>query len=122
MTQITRPTQIATLLQTLTEGDGKALGTELETYIADLEAKQPDRPTRITAILKAIGATHPADIMAILETYVVALEVKQQPAPSNTIQAPLWDPNNPPVWSHQRQVEREQRRRERAVKKLNNYQ
>jgi hypothetical protein len=122
MTQITRPSQIAAVLRTLSSGDGKALGTELETYIAELEAKQPDRPTRITAILQSIGAWHPADIMTALETYILALEAKQHSAPSDTIQTPLWDPNNPPVWSHQREVERQQRRRERALKKLNNYQ
>jgi hypothetical protein len=57
-----------------------------------------------------------------LEAYISDLEAKQQAVPPEQKQTFVWDPNNPPLWSHQHQVEREQHRREQALKKKNNYQ
>ena len=120
MNHIERPTQITTILKTIHSGDDPETSAELETYIADLEAKQPDRPSRIAAILKNIGSDYPADMGTSLEAYISDLEAKQQAVQSEHNPAPAWDPNNPPIWSHQHQVEREHHRREQALKKLNN--
>ena len=120
MTHIDRPTQITTILKTIGSGADAEIRAELETYITDLEAKQPDRPTRIAAILRTIGSGYTADIAISLEAYISDLEARQQavlPGADHT----SWDPDNSPAWSHQRSVEREQHRRERAVKKINNY-
>jgi hypothetical protein len=122
MKHIDRPTQITTILKTIGSGAAGEIRTELEKYIADLEAKQPDRPGRITTILKDIGTRYPADTGISLEAYISDLEAKQQAVLPGNNHTPSWDPDNPPVWSHQRSMQREQHRQERALKKLNNYQ
>lgn len=81
---------------------------------------QSDRPAQIVAFLNTMAANYPADI-ASLEAYIAGLEAGQQTVTANNILS-LWDPENPPEWSHQRTVERAKRRRERALRKLNNYQ
>jgi len=83
--------------------------------------KQPDRPARIATILATIGLEYSIDVGVTLEAYISDLEANQQAVLPNG-HIPSWDPNNPPIWSHQRQVKREQHRRERAWKKQNNYQ
>jgi hypothetical protein len=121
MKHIDRPIQISTILKTMSSGDDTKVRAELETYIADLEAKQPDRPMRITAILKDIGAHYPADMRAALEVYVSDLEARQQAVlPDNNL-TPTWDTKNPPVWSHERSVQRDRHHREQALKKHNDY-
>jgi hypothetical protein len=120
MRNIDRPTQITTILSTICTGDAAESGAELEAYIADLEAKQPHRPTRITAILRTIGSQYPAGTGILLEEYISNLEAKQQ-AMQPSDRTPSRDPNNPPVWSHQRSVQRAQQRREHALKMRNYY-
>jgi hypothetical protein len=122
MKSIDRPTQITTILKTICSEDDTAISAELETYIADLEAKQPIRPARVAAILRTIGSQYPADMEISLEAYISDLEARQQADLPGNDHTPSWDPDNPPIWSNQRQVEREQHRRERALRKQNNYQ
>ena len=117
MKSINRPTPITTILNTVSSGSDAAISTQLETYIADLEAKQPDRPKAIIEILSMIGSRYTVDLQAVLETYIANLEAKQQTAAPLKALPPALDPNNPPVWSHQRTAEREQHRRERALLK-----
>ncbi len=122
MKHIDRPTQITTALRTIALGDDSEISTELEAYIADLEAKQPERPSRIAAILETIASHYPAEMGISLGAYISNLEAKQQAVLPDNTQIPSWDPNNPPIWSQQRHNEREQHRREHALKKQNNYQ
>lgn len=117
MTVANRPNPIKTILKTLDSGDDP-YSAELEIYIAELEAKQPVRPSRITAILTSIGLQYSADIETTLEAYISDLESKQQTVSQESDN----DPENLPVWSHERAKKRAQHRRERALKKLNNYQ
>jgi hypothetical protein len=121
MKAVDRPTQITTFLKTVSSKDDGEIRTELETYIADLEAKQPDRPTRIAAILRTIGSQYPADVRAFLEDYVSDLEARQQTVLPGGNHIPAWDPNNPPIWSHERSVQRDHHIREHAWKKQNHY-
>ena len=122
MKHIDRPIQISTILKTMSAGDDAEVRTQLEIYIADLEAKQPDRPMRIAAILKDIGAHYPADVKAALEAYISDLEARQQAVLPDNDLAPTWDPKNPPVWSHERSVQRDRHIRKHALKKQNHYQ
>jgi hypothetical protein len=93
------------------------VGTSLETYIADLEAKQPQRPAQISAILKRVDTDHPLDMGLFLEGYVSDLEAKQQAKParrgisSQEIEGRYWHG-----------VKREQQHRARALRKQNNAQ
>lgn len=121
MSHINRPPKIAIILETIDSEKDTAIRTELERYIANLEARQPDRPDRIAAILKSIGTAYSAELEGALETYIAGLEAVQQPLQSEIDHHDLWDPENPPVWSQQRFMERERQRRERAVKKQNDY-
>jgi len=121
MKYVDRPTQITTILKTIHSGDDDEISAELEMYIADLEAKQPNRPTQIAAILRSIDSQYPGDMGVSLKAYISNLEANQQVVQPESNHTPSWDPNNPPIWSHQRQVKREQHRREQALKKQNNY-
>ena len=80
MTQADRSIRITTILKTIDSGDDAEISAELETYIADLEAKQPARPPRIAALLKTIDSQYPADMGISLEVYISDLEAKQQTA------------------------------------------
>ncbi len=108
-----RPEQIDNILNSLAPDDETM--TELQTYIADLEAKQPDRPERIIAVLKDIAARYPAEAMAFLEAYLSELEANQQSVPPD--KAPL--PTESPYW---RSVRREKERKARALRRKNNFQ
>jgi hypothetical protein len=121
MKHIERPDQITTILKTIHSGDDPAISAELEAYIAALEAKQPDRPARIAAILETISSEYPADVEISLETYISDLEAKQRAVLSSNNHTPSWDPNNPPIWSQQRHNEREQHRRQHALRKQHDY-
>lgn len=121
MKSLDRPTQITEILRALSLADSQKISAELAAYIADLEAKQPERPAQIAEILRTIASQYPVDIATALETYISTLESRQQAIAPNTAPPLVWDRNNPPVWSHQRSVERDQHRRERALKKQNNY-
>jgi hypothetical protein len=120
MNHLDRPKQIATILRTIGSGIHPEMGAELERYITELEAKQPNRPTQVAEILETISSQYPAEMQSALEAYIANLEAKQQSGLLASNHAALRDPNNPPVWSHQRTVQREQHRRERALKKQNN--
>jgi hypothetical protein len=113
MKSINRPTPITTILNTISSGSDAAVSTQLETYITDLEAKQPDRPKAITEILSMIGSRYTVDSQAVLESYIANLEAKQRPIKNQA----AFDANNPPIWSQQRTAEREQHRHERALLK-----
>ena len=119
MKQINRPDQINLFLKTIGTSDDIEIGRELETYIAELEAKQPDRPTRIATILRQIDTQYPEEIGTSLEIYISELEARQQTVPSGNGYIPARDTNNPPVWSHARAVRREQQIRQRALRKQN---
>ena len=83
--------------------------------------KHPDRPAQIDTILNTIRSDYPADVGDTLEAYISDLEAGQKavlPAPDDT---PSWDPDNSPRWSHRRLAKREQHRRERALRKQNDY-
>jgi len=115
MTHINRPTQIATILETIGSGEDHEISAELETYIADLEAKQPDRPSRIATILQTVSSQYPVDMGSALEAYIADLEASQQPIPSG--KAPR---DSASLYWHG--VKREQQRRARSLRKQNNYQ
>jgi hypothetical protein len=74
-----------------------------------------NRPTQITTILNMVNAEHPADIGASLETYISSLEANQQIAP-------LGENASDPTRLYWLGVKRQQNRRLRALRKLNNYQ
>jgi len=116
MKSINRPTPITTILKTISSGPDTAISAQLETYIADLEAKQPDRPKAITEILSVIGSRYTVDAQTSLEAYIANLEAKQQPI-TPVKKSVAFEANNPPVWSQQRTAEREQHRHERALLK-----
>ena len=83
--------------------------------------KQPDRPAQIATVLKTIESEYSADVGATLEAYISSLEANQLVMlPTDNHPLSLF-PIKPPIWSHMRVVERENHRRERAVKKQNNY-
>jgi hypothetical protein len=121
MKHLERPAQISSILQTIYSRDEAEISTELEAYIADLEAKQPDRPSRIADILRNIDSQYSADIGSALESYISDLEARQQTFRSKNYQTSTWDPKNPPIWSHQHQVEREQHRRKQALQKQSHH-
>ena len=113
MTLANRPTAITTILRNLDSGGDAALSANLEAYIAELESRQQDRPAHITAILQKIGSQY-ADMGLTLETYLSNLEANQQLIQTET---PAWDEENPPVWSHERAMQRKHHRQERALRK-----
>ena len=84
--------------------------------------KKPIRPAQIATILKTVGSEYPADVGTTLEAYISYLEAKQLAILPNDDYAPSLYPDNPPKWSHVRAVERENRRRIRALRRQNNYQ
>jgi hypothetical protein len=112
MTRAARPNQIAEILKTIAAEYPNDMGADLEVYIADLEANQPDRPPQIAAILKTIDTDHPLDMGMFLETYISALEAGQRTTPSGK-KGTLRDPERQ-YWQG---VEREKQRRSRAVRK-----
>jgi hypothetical protein len=83
--------------------------------------KQPNRPAQIDTLLKTVGSEYPADVRATLEAYISSLEANQLVLRPNDNYAPSQDHTKPPMWSHMRVVERENYRRERALRKQNNY-
>jgi hypothetical protein len=113
----TRPAHIIATLNTVASNQDAQLSAELETYIADLEAKQPERPRRIADILKTLTDQYPAEEMASLGAYISALEANQQRALTNPTA-----PDKIPMWSHLRTMQREEQRRQRAIRKRNDYQ
>ena len=108
-----RPEQMDSILNSLVTED--ELITELQAYIADLEAKQPDRPSRITKCLEEIALRHPAETMASLEAYLSELEAHQQPVPLGKVA----HSSTELYW---RSVRREKERKARALRRQNNYQ
>lgn len=117
MTHTTRPKQITTILNSLDAAKTDAGSIELETYIAELEARQPTRPTHITSILSDIDSQYPADIVFALETYIANLESNQQVTKRKQKNAPVLEGEPAPIWSHKRAEQRRQRRHRRATLK-----
>lgn len=118
MTFTQRPAEVTTILKTICSGADAKISTQLEAYIAKLEANQPDRPHEITEILNVIGSHYTVGLQTLLEKYLSKLESTQQPVKDVAV----YDPNNPPVWSHQRTVERQLHLQKRAFEKANNRQ
>ncbi len=116
MKSINRPTPITTVLNTIS-ADAHSETTELESYIANLEALQQDRPSRINEILSMIGSQYSVDVQAILEAYISNLEGKQYAVPPSNKRTASLELNNLPVWSHQRTLERERHHKEHALTK-----
>ena len=116
MTHADRPTQIAAILEMLRAEFPADMMASLETYMVDLEARQPDRPDYIAAILKAIGSGNPSDTEASLEAYIADLEARQQ-APAYGKRASSRDS----TWLYWHGVKRAQQRREHALRKQDNY-
>ena len=114
MTHAARPTQIAAILETLRTEFPADIMASLETYMTDLEAKQPDRPDQIVAILKAIDEAHTVDTTAPLEVYIADLEARQQAIP-------LRKSSQDVVKLYWQGVKRDQQHRARALRKQNNY-
>lgn len=117
-----RPIAILTILKALRSGEDAIITDELEVYIADLEARRPDRPIRIMEILTTLRSHYPAEMSEALELYIADLEVNQQIAYLRNISTSSNGSDQVPVWSHQRSVERAQRRQERVLKRQNDYQ
>jgi predicted KAP-like P-loop ATPase len=107
----TRPEQIDKILNSLDAADDMTI--ELETYIADLEAKQPDRPSGITRCLEEVALRHSAEAMASLEAYLLKLEANQQPVPLSM--APVST-----EFLYWRSVKREKEHKAHALRKQNN--
>jgi hypothetical protein len=103
-----RPEQIDSILNSL--GTEDVLITELQTYIADLEAKQPDRPSSITRCLEEVALHQSAETMASIEAYLSELEAHQQPVPPGKTKAAT----ESRYWHS---VRRENERRARALRK-----
>jgi hypothetical protein len=112
-----RPTQIATSLEMLRAEFPADMMASLETYMVDLEARQPDRPDYIAAILKAIGSGHSTDTAASLEAYIADLEARQQTRLPGTSA-----PSRDSVWLYWHGVKRAKQHQERALRKQNNHQ
>jgi hypothetical protein len=107
-----RPEQIDEILNSLDTDDETM--TELQKYIADLEAKQPDRPSRIIRCLEEVELHHSAEVVASLEAYLSELEANQQPVPlGNKTKVS----NESRYWHS---VRREKERKARALRKQNN--
>lgn len=81
---------------------------------------QLTRPDQIDTILDKINTQLPYEMSVILEKYISKLESNQKVTQLGDTVA--WNKDNPPIWSQARVEKRAQRRRERAAKKLNNYQ
>ena len=108
-----RPEQIDSILNSM--GPDDETMAELQIYIADLEAKQPDRPSRIIRCLEEVELRHSAEVMASLEAYLSELEANQQPVPSHK----ALPPTESPYW---RSVRRQKETKASALRKQNNYQ
>lgn len=80
-----------------------------------------NRPAQITTVLEAIGQHYPAEVVNPLESYIADLESRQQTTASRHEIAPSADADAPPIWSYQRVLKREQKRRERAARELRLY-
>ena len=83
--------------------------------------KQINRPAQITAILKKMDSDYSTEAETFLETYISSLEAKEQLGPSGKAPQVQWDLDNPPLWSHERAMQRQQHRRERVTRSLNEY-
>jgi hypothetical protein len=83
--------------------------------------KHIERPSKITASLKIIEAEFPADIAASLEAYIEALEANQRNLLPDDTGLSIPETSIPPIWSHQRMMEREAHIHERVLKKLDHY-
>ncbi len=116
MTFTHRPSEVTTILKTICSGADIKISTQLETYIVNLEAKQPNRPREITEILSVIGSHYTVGLQALLEDYIAKLEATQQPTAQTQTETAL-EANTLPAWSHQRTLERQLHRQERAFKK-----
>jgi hypothetical protein len=117
MEQLKRPDYVTKILEKVGSAENSENTAVLATYILDLESKQPDRPTRIATILNAITSQYPTDMGLALETYVGKLESHQQTIQPNQKKTPVWDVENPPIWSHQRAEQRRHHRRIRTTQK-----
>ena len=117
MTRATRPTQITTILKAIETEYPDDVGTTLEAYIADLEAKQPERPSQIDSILQTIDSDHPLDMGLFLEGYVSDLEAKQQTRPARKGLS-----SRDPEWLYTHAAKRKQQHRARALRKQSNAQ
>lgn len=78
---------------------------------------QANRPPQITEILKTVFMELPTDMAASVEEYVSHLEANQQDEPIISSSS-----MRDPTWLYWQGKKREQRRRERALKKINHYQ
>ena len=112
MTHADRPTNIEEILETIRTEFPEDMVASLETYLADLESRQPDRPAHITTILKMIGSEQMTVMGTSLETYIAVLEAKQRMIASIK-GARSRDPGR--MYWHG--VERARQRRERALRK-----
>jgi hypothetical protein len=83
--------------------------------------KQSDRPEQIAAILKSVGSEYSADVATALEAYISSLEANQSILPLADNEVASGVLTKPPMWSHSRVIERENRVRERNSRKQNNY-
>lgn len=97
-------------------------GVELELYLTRLDVHRSARPLQITETLREISKRYPVDALILLEAYISALEAGSKELVSDdAVTTPAWNTDNPPYWSHERLVKRQQRRQDRASKKITNY-
>ena len=112
MAHADRPTQISEILETIRTEFPADMAASLETYLTDLESRQPDRPAHITAILKMIGSEHMTVMGTSLEAYITVLEAGQRTIPSSK-----GAKSRGPERMYWHGVERARQRRERALRK-----
>lgn len=81
-----------------------------------------ERPESIEQILQTICELIDSESYAAFEIYLSNLEEKQGLHNTERNSVIKWDIDNPPIWSHQRKMERARKRRARVLQKLNMHQ
>lgn len=115
-----RPAHITTILDTLNAGEHMPVTEVLVSYITTLESCQPERPQQIDDILESLAEVYAPTIRASLALYLTELETSQVPVrPHQLLDAEI--EASFAVWSHERQQERAQQRKSRALRKQNGY-
>lgn len=113
--------QVTQLINDMNEEVMKS-GAELESYLARLDIHQSGRPTQITETLHGISKLYPVESLILLEAYISTLEARSNERVTGSGKTTsTWDIDNPPYWSHERLLKRQQRRQERASKKFTDF-
>ena len=114
MTQADRPPHIAAIMRTVNTEYPSDMVATLETYLAELEARQPEQLGPIAAILRKIVADLPLDAGAALTAYIASLEARLENISPAQVASPV-----EPESLYWRLERRASQRRERALRKMN---